>query len=104
MLSDISKIFDPLGSLLPMTFVSTRLTQQSWKANIDLVEKSPHDLISTCLSWRSQLVCLKEKKLYTFSLFYGFSDKIELHILIDASEKAYSAAVYIVAVHYQGRR
>ena len=104
MLSDISKTFDPLGWLSPKTIVLKQLMQQPWKTKIDWEDKLPHDLVSIYFSWRSQLVSLKEIKLNEVSLINGFSDKTQLHVFSDASEKACAACVYIVAADFLGRR
>ena len=104
MLSDLSKTFDPLGWLSPMMIVLKQLMQQPGKANIDWDGKLPHDIASKYLSWGSKLPRLKEIKLRKFSLFKGFSDKIQLPLFSDASERAYAVSVYIAAVDSHGKR
>ena len=97
MLSDISKIFDPLGWLSPATIQLKQLMQRSWESSTNWDEKLPDHLIIAYLEWRSKLTSLKEMKLERFILVEGLADNLDVHLFCDASEKAYAACIYVVA-------
>ena len=97
MLSDISKIFDPLGWLSPVTIQLKQMMQKTWEASANWDDKLPDHLVNTYLGWRSKLTSLKEMKLKRLVLLDGFADKVDVHVFCDASEKAYAACIYIVA-------
>ena len=67
-------------------------------------DKLPHDLVSKRTFRRVQLVSPEETKLNRFSLINGFPVKKQLLVSNEASEKAYAARVYIVAVDSRRRR
>ena len=104
MLSDISKTFDPLGWLSPVTIFLKQLMQRAWEAKISWDDHLPFELADQYLKWRTKLISLKDVELQRFVLLDGFSDKIELHLFCDASERAYAACIYIVATDSHGRR
>ena len=97
MLSDISKIFDPLGWLSPVTIQLKQMMQKTWEASTNWDDKLPDHLVNTYLGWRLKLPSLKEMKLKRLVLLHGFTDKVDVHLFCDASEKAYAACIYIVA-------
>ena len=97
MLSDSSKIFDPLGWLSPVTIQLKQMMRKTWEASANLDDKLPDHLVNIYLGWRSKLTSLKEMKLKRLVLLDGFADKVGVHLFCDASEKAYAACIYIVA-------
>ena len=86
MLSDISKTFDPLGWLSPVTIFLKQLLQRAWEANISWDDQLPSELADHYLKCRSKLISLKDVELQRFILLDGFSDKTEMHLFCDASE------------------
>ena len=55
LLSDISRIFDPLGWLAPMTLPLKLNIQSSWSRGINCDDKLPDDMMETFLRWRSKV-------------------------------------------------
>ena len=104
MLSDISKAFDPLGWLSPVTIFLKQLMQRTWEAKISWDDHLSSELADQYLKWRTKLISLKDVELQRFVLPVGFSDKIELHLFCDASERAYAACIYNFATDSHGRR
>ena len=104
MLSDIAKVFDPLGWLSPITVQLTQLMQQSWESNIGWDEKLPDELSDGYLEWREALHHLKHIQLSRFILCPDQLDKAELPVFCDASEKAYAAAIDVVSQGTHGGR
>ena len=94
MLSDIGKIFDPLGWISPVTIVAKMLIQITWMKKLDWDSPLPEEILSTWLNFKKQLhvlSCLKVPR--WLGTFLG--DNIELHGFADASEKAYGAVIYV---------
>ena len=86
MLSDISKIFDPLGWLSPVTIQLKQMMKKTWGASANWDDKLPDHLVNTYLGWRSKLSSLKEMKLDRLVLLDAFTDKVNVHLFCDASE------------------
>ena len=104
MLSDCSKTFDPLGWLSPVSIFLKQLMHRAREAKISWVDHLPSELADQYLNWRTKLISLKDVELQRFVLLDGFSDKIELHLFCDASERAHAACIYIVDTDSHGRR
>ncbi|XP_046869368.1 uncharacterized protein LOC124462014, partial [Drosophila willistoni] len=88
-LSDVSRIFDPLG-----------LFQQLWLLDLGLNDKLPKQLADTWLKWRADLDILQHIQIP--QLVVNDTDNIELHGLSDASMKAYAAVVYSRVINKDG--
>ena len=58
MLSDIAKIFDPLGWLSPVSLELKHLMQQVWQCRVDWDQKLPTELTTAYLDWRRKLEAL----------------------------------------------
>ena len=59
-LSDIAKIFDPLGWLPPISIKLKSLMQKIWVAKLDWDDNLPDNLARNYLEWRSKLIDLRE--------------------------------------------
>ncbi|XP_044313278.1 uncharacterized protein LOC123037280 [Drosophila rhopaloa] len=91
-LSDVSRIFDPLGLLEPIVIQFKILFQKLWLLNMDWDDPLPTKLADNWLKWRADL-----DNLQTFQpprFVANDPDNIELHGFSDASTKAYAAVVY----------
>lgn len=93
LLSDISKIFDPLGWLAPITTTLKLLFKQVWLSNIQWDDQLP-DKIST--EWEKVKAYLQNISEFRIQRWYktGEQDTIQLHGFCDASIKAYACVVY----------
>lgn len=92
-LSEISRIFDPLGFLTPITLHTKSLMQRLWTLGLDWDEKPPPEI---CLSWSKYKI-----EIYRLSEIYiprciisNTSNPLEVHGFCDASEKGYASVVY----------
>lgn len=95
-LSQISKIFDPIGILAPTTVLAKLLMQDIWKGLTDWDEPISPELQKKWYNLYSQLHHLKSIQIPR----YYFSDLPSEIILIgfcDASAKAYGACIYLLA-------
>lgn len=92
-LSDIARIFDPLGFLTPITLYAKVLMQHMWTLGIDWDEKPPADVCRTWLQFKSELSELSEMSIPR-CILSNSSDIFELHGFCDASEKGYACVIY----------
>lgn len=92
-LSEISKLFDPLGWLCPIIIQAKILMQQMWILNAGWDDELPATIISKWHKIREDL-----QRVYIFSLPRSLSHfknaTMELHGFYDASIHAYAAVVY----------
>lgn len=91
-LSDISKIFDPLGWLSPIIIRTKILMQQLWLKGVQWDDVLPEKIVEQWKLLRSDLF-----KVNTISInrwIFHRDNKIELHGFSDASTNAYAAAIY----------
>ncbi|CAH2092355.1 unnamed protein product [Euphydryas editha] len=97
-ISDISRLFDPLGWLAPCIIAAKILIQKLWLAGIGWDEQVPTNLISEWITYRKNLTALQNIKIprwiHTCNKYqrelYGFSD---------ASKVAYAAVMYLRVVN-----
>jgi len=62
-LSEISKIYDPLGSLSPCTIVAKILMQQIWSCGVGWDDSLPNDLEEKYIKFRKSLLLLSTLKI-----------------------------------------
>ena len=94
LLSNIAKLYDPLGWLSPAKIKFKLLIQETWLAGVGW-DEAVGDSIAT--KWRSAkdiFSDLAQIKLNRCVLLPGKIDTTELHVFCDASERAYAAVVY----------
>lgn len=91
-LSDISRLFDPLGWLAPLIVRSKMLMQQLWLQGISWDESLPDSISNQWVILRSDLGNVS--KITIPRWIYYHDNEIELHGFSDASQHAYAAAIY----------
>ncbi|XP_045477890.1 uncharacterized protein LOC123683037 [Harmonia axyridis] len=93
-LSDLSRIFDPLGFLAPFTFLAKHLIQHLWTLGLQWDDSLPVEVNnrwSQCKSELHELAKLKIPRL----LASGSYSRCELHGFGDSSERGYAAVIYL---------
>ncbi|XP_076660452.1 uncharacterized protein LOC143363803 [Halictus rubicundus] len=94
-LSQIAKLFDPLGWLAPFVVRGKIFIQDLWKTNLEWDERLPPD---TAAAWNTLREDMDELACIRIPRWLGVDDTAatrQLHAFVDASEKAYAAAVYV---------
>ena len=102
LLSDASKLFDPIGLLCPVILKFKILMQTTWTGGSQWDEKLPDGTIHEWMEIRQSLPSLEYLRIPR-RIFDGHDvPNFELHVFTDASELAYGAAVYIRSVSKNG--
>lgn len=99
-LSEISKIYDPMGLLAPITIMNKIMMQQIWLAGTAWDAKAPENVVHKWTLMKEQLPVIANIRLDRWISFTDGSN-MELHCFADASELAYAAVVY--AKVFEGR-
>ncbi|XP_052260181.1 uncharacterized protein LOC127864522 [Dreissena polymorpha] len=95
-----SQIYDPLGLLSPVTVRAKILLQEMWKQKYDWDTPLPSSLHATWSEIATDLNTVVRETSLRRQLIQsvegtGSDVKPEMHVFVDASNKAYGAAVYI---------
>lgn len=93
LLSDISKLFDPLGWLTPLSITMKIMFQTVWLSNLSWDDILPNDIET---KWTKLRRDLKEINTIEVNRWLGIrkDDKVQLHGFCDASNQAYAAVIY----------
>ncbi|XP_046424700.1 uncharacterized protein LOC124181972 [Neodiprion fabricii] len=93
-LSEIAKIFDPLGLLGPIILTAKSIMQKCWNAKIDWDESVTQDLFTIWSSFASQMNLIRDVSVER-RLLIKDPTRIELHGFCDASKIGYGACLYM---------
>ena len=96
LMSDIARLYDPLGWCSPSIIMMKILMQRLWQEPLEWDEPVPHYIMEIWGRWRDELPSLRR---HPIPRCYGTDDvdlsSAQLHGFSDASESAYSAVVYL---------
>ena len=93
LLSNVSKIFDPLGMITPLTIPLKILIQQTWTRKLDWDDLLPRELQESWELLSKECENLGSIKFPRMAVKEGTS--YDLHMFCDASPKAYGAVAYL---------
>jgi hypothetical protein len=93
-LSQLAKVFDPLGWLSPVTVTAKIIFQDLWRLDIGWDEELPSDVKLEWERYLKDISCLKNISIPR-CVILPQAISIQFHGFSDASAKAYSAAVYV---------
>lgn len=94
LLSEVSKLFDPLGWIAPSIIVMKIALQQLWLAGLSWDEPLPLAIQQNWNAFRHQLPSIEQIKIPRWTQL-STNRPSQLHGFCDASEKAFAAVVYI---------
>ncbi|XP_044582954.1 uncharacterized protein LOC123263974 [Cotesia glomerata] len=100
-LSDIAKIFDPIGILGPIVLAAKTIIQECWKLKVHWDEAVPQELHLHWCKFAEQLPLIKDFSIERNILLPNPTD-IQLHGFCDASKVGYGACIYIRSVNKRG--
>lgn len=95
-LSDIARLYDPLGWISPCVIVGKILMQEIWKENQMWDSELPPTIITKWHTLKMELKALNHIEIPRW-INITKDSPVEIHGFCDASEKAYAAAVYVRA-------
>ncbi|XP_045448920.1 uncharacterized protein LOC123657418 [Melitaea cinxia] len=100
LLSHISKVFDPVGWLAPLTIRAKLLFQKTWSDDcMTWDQRLPHHLVE---EWQQLKQDLQNIEIFEIPRYFGESDKINLYAFCDSSEKAYACAIFVSTRNAKG--
>lgn len=98
LLSNIARIFDPLGWLAPLIFWAKHLLQLLWRDQYDWDQPLSSEHTASWESFISQLSALKQLKIPRYML-HAESTNVELIGFCDSSSLGYAAVLYLRVSH-----
>ncbi|XP_024876689.1 uncharacterized protein LOC112457724, partial [Temnothorax curvispinosus] len=94
-LSEVSRLFDPLGLLGPIIVIAKLVLQDLWQSGLDWDESVPQDTHTKWLQLKLQLPDIKQLQIPRCVKDCTHSQDFDLHGFCDASQRAYGACLYV---------
>ncbi|XP_029170291.1 uncharacterized protein LOC114939979 [Nylanderia fulva] len=94
-LSEISRLFDPLGLIGPVIIIPKMLLQEIWQLKIQWDESIPLDMHARWSAFKRQLRELNDLSVPRFIGRNQEGARVQIHGFCDASQRAYGACLYI---------
>ncbi|XP_046568630.1 uncharacterized protein LOC124277021 [Haliotis rubra] len=101
-LSEIARIFDPLGLLTPFTIVGKMMIQEMWISGFGWDEELDPDLNLRTLKWVNEVKELCNIRVPRCLRIKSEIENKTFHVFADASQDAYGAAIYAVYTYQSG--
>lgn len=100
-LSQTSKLFDPLGLLGPVIIIAKILIQDIWKTKLEWDAPVPVEIQNKWLNFQNDITHLNKLKIPRCVTIPDTSE-IQIHGFADASEKGYGACLYLRSSNTKG--
>lgn len=100
-ISDVARLYDPLGWIAPCVIKAKIFIQRLWIAGTGWDEEPTEDILKDWYTYRNELVHLAEFRLERW-VNTNLNDVVELHGFSDASNRAYAAVVYLRVINNSG--
>ncbi|XP_060800708.1 uncharacterized protein LOC132901847 [Amyelois transitella] len=97
-ISEICRLYDPLGWIAPCVIIAKIFIQKLWIAGLGWDDKLPEELIQEWSQYRKELPKLELFHIPRWVRKKKSDIKVELHGFSDASNAGYAAVVYIRCV------
>lgn len=102
-LSDIAKLFDPIGLVSPITIKAKMFMQSLWLTGADWDDRLPNEVTTEWKTYRSQLHVIEQIRIPRWIRTEADPQSIQIHCFSDASNHAYAAATYVRVIDSHGR-
>ncbi|XP_060804991.1 uncharacterized protein LOC106132978 [Amyelois transitella] len=93
-LSEIARLYDPLGWISPVIVKAKIFIQKLWKCRLEWDQVLTSELLLEWNSYRKDLLNVKDIVIPRW-LNTRREDHVELHVFVDASQAAYAAVVFL---------
>lgn len=100
--SEISRLFDPLGLVGPVIVKAKIFIQQLWKLKLSWDESLPSEHHTAWKRYRAELLNITKLSIPRKVIQSSAVQQHELHIFCDASQVAYGACAYIRTISQSG--
>ena len=103
-LSIIARIYDPVGFVAPVAVWAKLLFQELWRAGVHWDQELQPAVQSEFNAWLEGIQCLRSLQIprcYFGVSWSSCSERVEVHVFGDASEKAYGCCCYLRVVDPQ---
>ncbi|CAK1603805.1 unnamed protein product [Parnassius mnemosyne] len=94
-ISDICRLFDPLGWVAPCVILAKIVIQKLWIAGVGWDDVVPVNIKDEWMTYRNDLLRLTKCSVPRWMGMKKSDKKIDLHGFCDASKQAYAAVVYV---------
>ncbi|XP_018377662.1 PREDICTED: uncharacterized protein LOC108770525 [Trachymyrmex cornetzi] len=94
-LSEISRLFDPLGLLGPVIVRTKLILQELWQLGAHWDESVPQELHTRWTAIKSQLADINHLDIPRCVKYAADSGLVQIHGFCDASQRAYGVCVYV---------
>ncbi|XP_054287839.1 uncharacterized protein LOC129003567 [Macrosteles quadrilineatus] len=102
LLSQVSKVYDPLGLITPVVLWAKCLIQKIWTLGLDWDQPLPIDIVRQSSKFFETLPHLSNLTIPRLVLLPETTD-VQLHGFSDASEVGYGCAIYLRVVNSDGK-
>ncbi|UYV63732.1 hypothetical protein LAZ67_2005453 [Cordylochernes scorpioides] len=103
LLSNIARIFDPIGFLSPTTVALKIIMQELWRGGTGWDEHIPNDIKEKWNNFRAELLKLEDLSIPRYVWACEKDRDVQHHGFCDASSVAYSAVCYLRTVSLDGQ-
>ncbi|XP_061717583.1 uncharacterized protein LOC133525312 [Cydia pomonella] len=94
LLSNVMKVYDPLGLLMPVVIWGRILIQRLWRAGVGWDTDLPEMYISESKDWFAQLQVAADIKIPRWYMVRSDLSDVQLHVIADGGEQAYACVAY----------
>jgi hypothetical protein len=96
MASLVMSLYDPLGFVAHFKVKGMMLLQEAWKSKTSWDDKIPESLYQRSVPWVEELKTIVTTQIpRCYSHGFSTAKNVQLHIFVDASEKAFAAVSYL---------
>jgi ribonuclease HI len=103
-LSQVARLFDPLGLIAPFTTTAKILLQEMWTNGYGWDDEVPQYLTNKVQQWLNQWQEMRSVAVPRYMRLDAEVRSIRLHTFVDASEEAYGSVVYAVHTYLDGSK
>ncbi|BES89890.1 Pao retrotransposon peptidase [Nesidiocoris tenuis] len=101
-LSEVSRLYDPLGFLCPVTFYGKWLIQHLWSSGLGWDETPSEEIVIKWKQYHSELPLLSQVQIPR-CVELDSAVSVQLHGFCDSSQRGYAGVVYLRNINKNGK-